>query len=71
MLLILLRIVDQPGPNALSPSSAGAWLGLAAAVVVLVGGWRSMRVEPTPGRPPAPVRRDAGTRALDSRRAEP
>ena len=34
---------------------AGAWLGFVAAVVVAVGGWRSMRVEPIPGAPLPPI----------------
>ena len=56
VLLILLRIVFQPGPNALVSVEPGAWLGLAAAVLVLAGGWRSTRAESMPGRPPPPVR---------------
>ena len=56
VLLILLRIVFQPGPNALVSVEPGAWLGLAAAVLVLAGGWRSTRVESMPGMPPPPVR---------------
>ncbi|MEZ0294748.1 MAG: hypothetical protein ACAH82_19610 [Solirubrobacteraceae bacterium] len=55
-LLILLRIVFQPGENALVSVQPGAWLGLVAAVLILVGGWRSARVESMPGMPPPPVR---------------
>lgn len=55
-LLILIRIVFQPGPNALVTVQPGAWLGLLAALLVAVGGWRSMRVESMPGVPSAPVR---------------
>jgi carbon starvation protein CstA len=54
-LLILYRIVNQPGPNDAVDVQAGAWLGLLAALVVAVGGWRSLRVEPVPGSPPVPV----------------
>jgi carbon starvation protein CstA len=54
-LLILYRIVNQPGPNDAVDVQAGAWLGLLAALVVAVGGWRSLRVEPVPGTPPVPV----------------
>jgi hypothetical protein len=54
-LLILYRIVNQPGPNDLVEVQAGAWLGFAAAVVVAAGGWRSMRVEPIPGTPMPPI----------------
>jgi carbon starvation protein CstA len=53
-LLILYRIVNQPGANDAVEVEAGAWLGLAAAAAIAVGGWRSMRVEAMPGvaRPP-------------------
>jgi hypothetical protein len=53
-LLILYRIVNQPGPNDLVEVQAGAWLGLLAALVVAGGGWRSTRNEAMPGlsRPP-------------------
>jgi RsiW-degrading membrane proteinase PrsW (M82 family) len=54
-LLILYRIVNQPGPNDVVEVEAGAWLGLLAALVVSAGGWRSMRVEPIPGTPFPPV----------------
>jgi hypothetical protein len=54
-LLILYRIVNQPGPNDLVDVQAGAWLGFLAAVIVTGGGWRSMRVEPVPGTPMPPV----------------
>jgi hypothetical protein len=54
-LLILYRIIDQPGPNDVVGVEAGAWLGFLAASVVAFGGWRSMRVEPVPGQPPRPI----------------
>jgi hypothetical protein len=54
-LLILYRIVNQPGPNELVDVQAGAWLGLLAAVVIAGGGWRSIRVEPVPGTPLPPI----------------
>jgi hypothetical protein len=54
-LLILYRIVNQPGPNEIVDVQLGAWLGLLAALVVTAGGWRSMRVEPIPGAPTPPV----------------
>jgi uncharacterized membrane protein len=54
-LLILYRIVNQPGPNDLVEVQAGAWLGLLAALVIAAGGWRSMRVEPVPGTSLAPI----------------
>jgi amino acid transporter len=53
-LLILYRLLNQPGPNDRVEVELGAWIGLAAAVVTAVGGWRSTRVEAIPGarRPP-------------------
>ena len=53
-LFVLYRILNQPGPNDAVEVEAGAWLGLAAAALVAVGGARSMRVEAIPGaaRPP-------------------
>jgi hypothetical protein len=54
-LLVLYRIVDQPGPNDRVLVEAGAWIGLAASVVIAAGGWRSMRVEAMPGVPAPPV----------------
>lgn len=54
-LLILIRLVDQPGPNEIVDVQAGAWLGFMAAVIIAVGGWRSLRVEPVPGQPMPPI----------------
>jgi hypothetical protein len=54
-LLILYRIVNQPGPNEIVDVQLGAWLGFVAALVVAAGGWRSTRVEPVPGQPPRPI----------------
>jgi hypothetical protein len=54
-LLILYRIVNQPGPNDIVDVQAGAWLGLLAALVVTGGGWRSLRVEPVPGHAMPPI----------------
>jgi hypothetical protein len=54
-LLILYRIVNQPGPNELVDVQAGAWLGLLAAVVMTAGGWRSLSVEPVPGQAMPPI----------------
>ena len=53
-LLVLYRVVNQPGANDAVEVELGAWIGLAAAVVTAAGGWRSMRVEEIPGaaRPP-------------------
>jgi hypothetical protein len=50
--LALVRLLLRPG--------AGAWLGLAAALGVLAGGWLSMRAELVPGEvPPRVPRRPA------------
>jgi hypothetical protein len=54
-LLILYRIANLPGPIHAVDVQVGAWLGLAAAVLVAAGGWRSLRVEPVPGVPVPPV----------------
>jgi hypothetical protein len=48
-LLIVYRIVNQPGPNDAVEVELGAWLGLAAAAAIALGGWRSLRAEEVPG----------------------
>jgi hypothetical protein len=54
-LLILYRILNQPGPNDRVEVELGAWIGLAAAAIAAVGGWRSLREEEIPGIPLPPV----------------
>jgi drug/metabolite transporter (DMT)-like permease len=54
-LLILYRLLDQPGPNERVDVELGAWIGLGAAVVAALGGWRSMRLEAIPGVPLPPI----------------
>ena len=54
-LLVVIRLIDQPGPNELVGVEAGAWLGLAATLFVAIGGWRSLRAEDIPGVPLPPV----------------
>jgi uncharacterized membrane protein len=54
-LLILYRIVNQPGPNDVVEVEAGAWLGFVAAIVIASGGWRSLRIEPIAGVPLPPI----------------
>jgi len=51
--LIAVRMFDRP--DAGQGLHRGAWLALAAALVVVVGGWRSMRVERVPGVSLPPV----------------
>jgi hypothetical protein len=52
VLLVLYRIVDQPGPNDLVDVRAGAYVGLAATVAILAGAWESLRNEHVPGAAP-------------------
>ena len=54
-LLILYRIVNQPGPNDRVEVELGAWIGLAAAAITAAGGWRSLREEAIPGVALPPV----------------
>ena len=50
-------LIDEPGPNKLVSVEAGAWIGLLAAALVVVGAWLSMRDEDRSGPLPAvPVR---------------
>jgi hypothetical protein len=58
VLLILYRIVNQPGSNAIIAVKPGAWIGLAGAVVALVGSYLAMADEHTPGaaHPDIPIR---------------
>ena len=54
-LLVLYRILDQPGPNDTIEVSAGAWLGLTAVAAVFWGSWRALADERSrPADPPAP-----------------
>jgi len=50
LLLVLWRLIDAPGDGL--ELRYGAWLGLAAAVVMLGGCWGAMRDERTPGQAP-------------------
>jgi hypothetical protein len=61
-LLVLYRILNQPGPNEFLEVELGAFLGFLSVLAVAVGGWRSMRDEdwedapvPTDVRPTPPA----------------
>jgi hypothetical protein len=49
VLLVLYRIVNQPGDNRLVTVESGAWGGLAGAVLLTVGAWLALADECTPG----------------------
>ncbi len=57
VLLVLFRIVDQPGSNALVAVKAGAWIGLAGALITFAGSWLAMADDSTPGAVPPPIPR--------------
>jgi len=66
VLLALYRILNQPGPNDAIGVSAGAWIGLAAAVAVFLGAWLSLsdeRPRPADPAPPEPQRRPTPARS--------
>ena len=65
-LLVLYRILNQPGPNDLIGVEVGAWVGLVACVGVFVGGWLSLsdeRPRPVDPLPPEPQRRPTPARS--------
>jgi hypothetical protein len=49
VVLIAFRLIDLPG--AAVQVHGGAWFALGAALLVAVGGWRSLRAERIPGVP--------------------
>ena len=64
-LLVLYRIVNQPGPNDVIGVGAGAWIGLAASLGVFLGAWLSLsdeRSRPVDPPPPVPERRPTPAR---------
>ncbi len=44
-LLVLYRILNQPGPNEFFDVKVGAFLGFLSVLAIAVGGWRAMRDE--------------------------
>ncbi len=65
-LLVLYRIVNQPGPNDAIGVGAGAWVGLAACLGVFLGAWLSLsdeRPRPADPVPPVPERRPTPARS--------
>jgi len=65
-LLVLYRILNQPGPNDAIGVSAGAWIGLLASLGVFAGAWRSLsdeRPRPVDPPPPEPRRRPTPARS--------
>jgi hypothetical protein len=64
-LLVLYRILNQPGPNDVIGVAAGAWIGLAASLGVFLGAWLSLsdeRSRPVDPLPPVPERRPTPAR---------
>jgi hypothetical protein len=49
--VVLVRLVVEPGEDAVTGLELGAWLGAAAALALLAGGWWSLESERTPGAP--------------------
>lgn len=52
VLLVLYRLINEPGPDDFIEVRAGAWLGLAAVVALTAGGWLSIANERVRGLPP-------------------
>jgi hypothetical protein len=55
VLLVLVRILDQPGPNQFLDVAVGAWVALAGALGLTAGAWRSISDERNRGVHAAPV----------------
>ena len=65
-LLLLYRILNQPGPNDLIGVEAGAYVGLLASLGVFLGAWLSLsdeRPRPVDPPPPEPQRRPTPARS--------
>ena len=64
-LLVLYRILNQPGPNDVIGVGLGAWVGLVASLGVFLGAWLSLsdeRSRPVDPLPPVPERRPTPAR---------
>jgi hypothetical protein len=54
-LLVLVRILDQPGPDEFLDVAIGAWIALVGALAITAGAWSSMSDERNRGVEPVPV----------------
>jgi hypothetical protein len=54
VLLVLFRLIFQPGPNEFVNLGAGAWLALAATLAITAGAWLAVADERAPHVPPGP-----------------
>jgi hypothetical protein len=54
ILLVLFRLVDEPGPDEFLDVRLGAWACLAATVGLTAGGWLALANEHVRGLPPGP-----------------
>jgi hypothetical protein len=54
VLLVVFRLIVQPGPNELVDLGAGAWLGLAATLAISAGAWLAVGDERMRHVPPGP-----------------
>ena len=65
-LLVLYRIINQPGPNDAITVDVGAYVGLLATIGVFLGSWLSLsdeRPRPADPLPPEPQRRPTPARS--------
>jgi hypothetical protein len=62
VLLIVFRLIAQPGNDALIAVKGGAWIGLAGALIALAGAWWAMADERAPGAAPPRIPRRAAPR---------
>jgi hypothetical protein len=54
VVLVLYRLINEPGPDEFIDVRAGARLGFAAVVLLTAGGWLSIQNEHVRGLPPGP-----------------